>query len=246
MRDTVPHVADLRYPVARGTLRAYLAVPTDHGFAEAGPWPAVVVIHEVFGLTDDIRRQADRFAAQGYLALAPDLFDWGATVRCLIATARAMAAGQGRALDDVQDARRFLESRDDCTGKVGVAGFCLGGGLAILVSPSGFAASAPNYGHLPRQPERRLDGACPIVASYGARDRPLKGAAAKLESVLSGLGVEHDVKEYAGARHGFLFPHSGKSALSEPLLVQYDPVAADDAWRRIFAFFDQHVKGTAP
>jgi carboxymethylenebutenolidase len=232
-------VADLTYPVPSGTLAGYLAVPST-----PGPWPGVVVLHEVFGLTDDIRRQADRFADAGYLALAPDLFSWGNTARCLVATMRAMLVGRGRALDDVQAGRRFLTERADCTGRVGVIGFCMGGGLAVLVAPEGFGAAAPNYGDVPKNAAQRLEGACPMVASYGGKDRRLKGTAQRLELALTTLGVDNDVKEYPEAKHGFLFPHTGKAAMGEPLIVQFDPEAAADAWQRIFSFFDRHVKGT--
>jgi carboxymethylenebutenolidase len=229
-------VTDVTYPVAGGTLRGYLATPSG-----AGPWPGVVVLHEVFGLTDDIKLQADRFAENGYLALAPDLFAWGNTARCLMATLRTMFRGQGRALDDVQGARWFLADRADCTGAVGVIGFCMGGGLALLVSPSGFDVAAPNYGDVPRRPEVQLRGACPIVASYGYKDRRLRGSGDKLDRVLTTLDVEHDVKEYPTAKHGFLFEHTGKTSWTQPMMVQYDAAAADDAWQRIFSFFDKHL-----
>lgn len=229
-------MTDTTYPVASGTLPAYLAVPTT-----PAPWPGVVVLHEIFGLNDDIRAQADRFAERGYLAIAPDLFAWSATPRCLVASVKAMAKGEGRLFDDVEGARQFLIGRDDCTGSVGVIGFCFGGGLAMLVAPKGFAVSAPNYGHLPRKPELALSGSCPTVASYGAKDWTLKGAAPKLEAALTTLGVEHDVKEYATAKHGFLFEHTGKTAWSDPWMVSYDAASADDAWQRIFSFFDRHL-----
>jgi carboxymethylenebutenolidase len=235
-------VPDLDYPVPSGTLRGYLAIPST-----PGPWPGVVVVHEIFGLTDDIRAQADRFAAAGYLALAPDLFAWASTPRCLMATLKASTVGHGRALDDLEAARDFLAHRDDCSGRVGVIGFCLGGGLAMLLAPKGFAASSVNYGHLPRDPQMRLAGACPVVASYGAKDIQLKGAAAKLDSVLAQLDIERDVKEYPNAKHGFLFPHTSRgSSLSEPWMVQYDADAADDAWQRIFEFFDRHLRSEVP
>lgn len=233
-------MSDIAYPVASGTLPGYLAVPDG-----AGPWPGVVVIHEVFGLTDDVRRQADRFAERGYLALAPDLFGWGNIARCLVASFRQMLKGDGRIFDDVDGARRFLADRDDCTGSVGVIGFCFGGGLALLTAPHGFEVSAPNYGHLPKDPLRRLAGSCPTVASYGAKDRQLKGAAPKLKAVLDELGVDNDVKEYPTAKHGFLYRHTGKQAWTEPLMVAYDEQAADDAWARIFGFFDQHLRSAS-
>ena len=230
----------MSYPVAGGTLRGYLATPDT-----PGPWPGVVVLHEIFGLTDDIRRQADRFAERGYLALAPDLYAWGAKPRCLVATLRSLATGAGRALADIQGARRFLAERDDCTGSVGVVGFCLGGGFALLVANDGFAAAAPNYGQPPRRLDRALEGSCPVVASYGGKDRLLRGAAAKIEASLERIGVAHDVKEYPQARHGFLFEHTGKASITEPLMVKYDAAAAADAWDRIFTFFDHHLRGTA-
>ncbi len=232
---------DLDYPVPSGTLRGYVAVPSGPE-AGSGPWPGVVVVHEIFGLTDDIRAQADRFAANGYVALAPDLFAWSSTPRCLMAALKASAAGHGRTLDDLDAARDHLAARDDCTGQVGIAGFCLGGGLAMLLAPKGFRVAATNYGHLPRRPETALAGACPIVGSYGGRDLQLRGAAGKLERVLTDLGIEHDVKEYGGAKHGFLFPHSGRAKWSEPWLVSYDADAAADAWTRIFGFFDAYLK----
>jgi len=236
-RRTFLAVPDIRYAAPEGELAAYLALPTGNG-----PWPGVVVVHEIFGLTDDIRKQADRFAEAGYVALAPDLYSWGLTPRCLVATLRTLSSGSGRARDDIDAARRHLADRDDCTGKVGIIGFCLGGGLALLVTPDGFDAAAPNYGFLPKDPVRQLEGACPVVASYGGKDRPLKNAAGRLADTLQQLGVEHDVKEYPEARHGFLFKHSGVTSLSEPLFVAYDADAADDAWRRIFTFFDARLK----
>ena len=231
---------DTTFAVPAGTLPGYLATPST-----PGPWPGVVVVHEVFGLTDDIRRQADRMAEQGYLALAPDLFGWGNTARCLVASFRSMLKGEGRMYDDVEGARRYLADRDDCTGKVGIIGFCFGGGVAMLVAPKGFDVASNNYGHLPKDADQRLAGACPMVASYGAKDRQLRGAAGKLESVLTRIGVEHDVKEYADAKHGFLFPHTGKTSWTEPLMVAYDRDAANDAWQRIFAFFERHLQGAA-
>src|SRR3978361_2345778 len=96
-------------------LRAHLAVPP----VGEGPWPGVVVLHELFGLTDDIRQQADRLAAAGYVAVAPSLYPRGA-VRCLRATFRALSTGSGPALDDIDVTRTWLAGRPDCTGRVGV------------------------------------------------------------------------------------------------------------------------------
>jgi carboxymethylenebutenolidase len=221
-------------------LRAHLAVPP----ASPGPWPGVVVIHELFGLTDDIREQAGRLAAAGYLAVAPDLFSAGGKVRCIRSVFRALSTGSGAPLDDIESARTWLAGHVDCTGRVGVIGFCMGGGFALLTATRGFDASAPNYGVVPDDAEAVLAGACPIVASYGGRDRGLRGAAARLETALETAGVEHDVKEYPDAGHSFMNRHGLGPA--GPLLrvggIGYHGPSAEDAWGRILRFFDEHLR----
>ena len=103
-------------------LRGYLASPPG-----TGPWPAVVMIHEIFGLDDVMRGHADRLAGFGYLTLAVDLFSAGSTARCLVATMTAMMRGRGRAFADISAAHDYLAGSPDCTGKIGVIGFCIGG-----------------------------------------------------------------------------------------------------------------------
>ena len=222
-------------------LDAYLAVPA----VGDGPWPGVVVLHEVFGLNDDTRQQADRLAAAGYLAVAPDLFTAGGRLRCLRSTFAALLSGEGDVFGDIEASRAFLSRRQDCTGKVGVIGFCMGGGFALLSATRGFDVAAPNYGVLPKDPQEVLRGACPVVASYGKRDRGLPGAAAKLESALTGAGVEHDVHEYADAGHSFLNRHNAGPALSVLERVaglSYHQPSAEDAWARILRFFARHLR----
>jgi len=205
------------------------------------------VLHEVFGLTDDTRQQADRLAAAGYLAVAPDLYSAGGARRCLLSTFRALWSGSGAAVDDIEAVRVWVSGRQDCTGKVGVIGFCLGGGFALLAAARGFDAAAPNYGPLPKDPACALAGACPVVGSYGAKDRALRGAAAELDAALTDAGVVHDVKEYAEAGHSFLNRH-GLGPLSVVERVggfSYHQASAEDAWGRILRFFDQHLTSSA-
>ncbi|HVV76087.1 MAG TPA: dienelactone hydrolase family protein [Mycobacteriales bacterium] len=229
---------DTHYDTPHGRLRGYLATPSGEG-----PWPGVVVIHEAFGLVDDMRHEADRFAEHGYVAFAPDLYSYGLAPKCLVATMRTLVSGGGgRALDDIDAARKLLVDRDDCTGKVGIIGFCMGGGFAILCARRGFDASAPNYGMVPKNVEEVLAGACPVVASYGAKDRGFKGAAAKLERALAANNVEHDVKEYAEAGHSFLTNQTGRWAFVARVPgFGHVEAAAEDAWSRVFAFFGKHL-----
>ena len=215
-------------------------------------------------MSSDLRHQADWLAAEGYLALAPDLYYWGRRITCMsafireIRTMNKVSVQDGtsprvpsRPLSDLDAARAWVTERGDCTGKTGVIGFCQGGGYALMLAPGhGFSAASVNYGGLTNDSERSLPEACPIVASYGAEDRwpGVRETFDRLGPALEAAGVEHDLKLYPGVGHGFLNDHDPAElplwvkALAKLTAASYDEPSARDARRRILAFFDTHLK----
>ena len=214
-----------------------------------GSFPGVLVLHESYGLNDDIRGIARRFAEAGYVAMCPDLYSHGARIVCLTRVIVDMLRGSlAREIEDILAARDALSARPEIDpDRIAVAGFCQGGGFALIAGTRpGFRAAAVNYGEVPSD-RSCLDGVCPVVASYGAKDRVFGAdTAERLERHLAALGVPHDVKSYEGAGHSFFSRYHGYQAwlarVPTPLAVGYDQHAAEDGWRRMLAFFDEHVR----
>jgi carboxymethylenebutenolidase len=225
-------------------LRAEFFPPTGEG-----PQPGVVVLHESFGLNDDIRRIAHRFAHAGYGALAPDLYSHGSRIVCLSRVMVDMLRGSvAREISDIRAARDALAARPEVDAeRIAVAGFCQGGGFALIAGTQpGFCAAAVNYGEVPRE-SSRLHGVCPVVASYGGKDRLFgRKMAARLERHLAALGVPHDVKTYDQAGHSFFSHVEGwqgwLARVPTPMAVGYDGAASRDGWKRMLSFFEEHVR----
>jgi len=237
----VPAV-DVTFPSSTGRpMRAALALP-----AATGPRPAVLVIHEIFGLNDDIRRIAGRVADLGWVALAPDLFDTGGSrPLCVLRTFLTLRRREGPAFADLDAARSWLATRPEVDpARTGVAGFCLGGGFALLhAMRAPVAAAGVFYGEVPKRADE-LRGVCPVIAGYGGRDRVFAPQGRRLETLLAELGVPHDVRIYPDAGHSFMSHHTGvMAALGAwgPLAAGHDPEAEADSWMRIERFFRAHL-----
>ena len=226
-------------PTERGEMPAYLASPLSADLA-----PGVVVLHDAGGMSQDHRNQADWLAEAGFLAVALDLYHRGGLLLCARTIIRDAIARSGPTFDDIESARAWLAAQPGCNGCVGVIGFCLGGGFALmLASGHGFSAASINYGgKLPEDIEAFLTAACPVVGSYGARDRWNQGVADQLQRALERALVPHDVKEYPDAGHSFMNNHQ---SLVFKLLrfsgIAYNEPAALDARSRITAFFRTHL-----
>jgi carboxymethylenebutenolidase len=216
-------------PNTSANVTAYLAIPPGEG-----PFPGVVVIHEAFGLNDNIRDIARRFAAEGYVALAVDLFAGRNQVICMFRFFGGMFLNSldNAAIRDLKASLTYLENHPRVNkGHYGAIGFCMGGGFAIAwaCADPRLRVVAPFYGMNPR-PLDAVSRACPVVGSYPENDFT-KGAAEKLKVELDNHKIPNDIKIYPGAKHSF-FNDQG---------ANYNAEASGDSWKRVLAFFQQHI-----
>jgi carboxymethylenebutenolidase len=238
-------IEDIDIPLADGGSRpGVLAIPDER----EGPVPAVVVIHDITGFKPDTRRHCRNFAEAGYAAIAPDLYG-GGRVGCVVQTLLSIARDGGPANDVIATARRLLVDRPEVDGeRVGITGFCMGGGFALLAAADdAYAVAAPFYGSVPKSKER-LRGICPTLAQYGERDVAFRSHWGRLAEHLESLGVEHEILVHPGVGHSFMNDHDTASfALGRytPLRAAYDAPTEAIAWEKMLAFFDAHMPGGA-
>jgi carboxymethylenebutenolidase len=219
------------FPSNGSTAVGYLATP------EAGHGPAVLVIQEWWGLVDHIRDVCDRFAAAGFVALAPDLYH-GVTVAEPDEAGKAMMALKmdqaARDMSGAVDELRRRSSRDH----VGVIGFCMGGGLALVLAtqrPDAVAAAVPCYGLIP-WPDAHPDYSqltAAVLGHYAGDDDFFTPEAAEaLGEELRGLGKEAEIIVYPGVNHAFF---------NDTRPEVYNAEAAQAVWDRSLAFFRERL-----
>jgi carboxymethylenebutenolidase len=212
-----------------GSLSGYMARPDS-----AEPLPAVVVIQEWWGLNEHIRDVARRFATQGFVALAPDLYDGVSTTEPDEAQKLAMDLDRVAAVQEIDQAASFLQAQTYVAGEqVGVVGFCMGGGLALeagRVSET-VGAVVAFYGR-PLEPPQAAEIQAPVLGLYGAEDGgiPVTDVEA-MEAALNDAGIANELHIYDGAGHAF-FNDTRES---------YRPEAAEDAWQRTLTWFNEHL-----
>jgi carboxymethylenebutenolidase len=203
--------------------------------------PGIVFIYEIFGMNDEMIRIADELAAEGYAILLPDLFDRGSWFSCVRQIMKDLKSGNGRGVQDLIQARNWLAQQDYVEPeKIAVMGLCMGGGFALLLGKTGlFQVTAPFYGQVPEN----LSGICPVVASYGARDKMLLKDAQRLERDLPALGIPYDMKIYSQAGHSFMNRPANwfVGLLAGAMGAGHEPGAAADAKQRLIRFLRDHL-----
>ncbi len=218
-------------PAEAGT-DAFVALPAGTKAA-----PAVIVIHEWWGLNDQIRDIARRLARQGYVAIAPDLYHGKVTDDPETAHVLVRGIEEDKALADLDGAASWLRAQSrTAKSPIGVVGFCMGGGLSLLFAlhDSTVAAAVMFYGSPETDTLKLAALKAPLQGHFGADDQGIPPARVdEFKTALKSAGKSAEIYEYAGAGHAFM--HEGKPS--------YRPDAAKQAWARMLALFQKHLKG---
>jgi carboxymethylenebutenolidase len=214
------------------TIGGFLAEPDT-----PGKHPAMIVIHEWWGLNDWVKEQAEKLAAEGYVALAVDLYRGKTASDPAEAHELMRGLPQDRAIKDLKAAFDYLAARPDVTpGMIGTIGWCMGGGLAVqlAVHEPRLRACVVNYGALPTDPGDIQNIGAPILGNFGALDRGITPEDVKaFEKSMTKLKKFVNLKIYDDAGHGFENPNNTQG---------YRPEAAEDAWKRTMLFLKTAVK----
>jgi carboxymethylenebutenolidase len=221
----------VQIPSGDAKIGGYLSKP-----AGKGPSPAIILIHEWWGLNDQIKGIADKFAADGYVALAVDLYKGKVASDADQAHMYMAGLSPEDALASMLAAFTYLESQPDVRkDKIGSIGWCMGGGysLQLALSQPKLAACVMFYGRVVLDPEKLKALNCPVLGIFGEKDQAIIPDDAKqFEKLGKSLGKKIEVHIYPGAGHGF-FNETGKN---------YDAAASKDAWAKTTTFFGTYLK----
>ena len=220
----------VQFPFDGGNTSGYLATP------KQGTGPGVIVIQEWWGLVDHIKDVCDRFADEGFVALAPDMYHGKTTKSPDEAGKLIMALRIDQAEKDLGGAVQYLLTLDSMTSrKIGVIGFCMGGALALYTATKNqnIGACIVFYGIHPNVKPDLPNLNAPVLGIFGEKDRSVPPAAVhELESKIKNLGKQVEMKIYPGADHAFF---------NDTRPEVYKTEAAADAWQRTIAFLRQHL-----
>ncbi|HSV50750.1 MAG TPA: dienelactone hydrolase family protein [Burkholderiaceae bacterium] len=225
----------LAYPSPSGTgsVKGYLARPASAGTSKL---PAVLVVHENRGLNPHIEDITRRLALDGFMAFAPDALTPLGGYPGDEDKARAAFAtlDQAKAREDFVSATQWLRARADGNGKIGVVGFCYGGGIAHMLATRmpDLNAAVPFYGNSPA-PEDATKVKAPLLVHLAGVDERINAAWQAYEAALKASGVRHTMHQYTGTQHGF----------NNDTTPRYDAAAARLAWERTVGFFSQSLRG---
>src|SRR5262245_7224657 len=220
----------VQFPFADGNTNGYLSIP------DSGKGPGVVVIQEWWGLVDHIKDVCDRFAAEGFVALAPDLYHGKTTKSPDEAGKLMMAMRIDEAERDLSAAVEYLSTQDSVTSdKVGVVGFCMGGALSLYTATKNdkVGACVVFYGGHPKVKPDLPNLYSPVLGLYGENDRSVTpNVVHALEREVKVLGKQIETVIYPGADHAFF---------NDQRPQVYNAEAATDSWRRTIAFLREHL-----
>ena len=226
-----PKTETVSYKSGDETVSGYLALPDG-----AGKHPAIIVIHEWWGLNDWVKEQAQKYAAQGYVALAVDLYRGKVATNQDEAHVLMRGLPDDRGMRDLEAAFTYLSSRPDVNAsKIGSIGWCMGGSwsLKLAVDQPKLAACVVNYGWLPSEPALVAKIKAPVQGNFGADDQGIPPKDVKaFEAAMKTDGKVADIKIYDGAGHAFQNPSNKQG---------YRPEATADASQRISAFFQKYL-----
>jgi carboxymethylenebutenolidase len=226
---------EVSYPGKAGNLKAYIAHP-----AREGARPVVIVVQEWWGLNENIKDIARRFANEGYFAIAPDLYSRQGNKVASDPNTAAQLMGGLKTADGIEDLNSTISwvraQKDTKSSKIGITGYCMGGTYATLLpcESKEISAAAPFYGEIPSD-DKLKNLNCPMFYAYGANDGWIQRPdVERLAADLKKFGKKGEAKIYEGCDHGF-FNDTRKDV--------YAPDAAKDAWQRTLKLFAENLKG---